>query len=355
MEDGGFKEFPAHFPMHFYVGEIPEQQQDILVKFELDEEKANHFSMLDAGEFVISHIEDLALLNALIDDKIKIVEVFKKREELNEGIMDALENEKTFFEHRLRIYLDTNNRQVILYDYFNRPVDIEQNSSGFTEKEQEERFKQQVEEQKAHVTYWEEKTSRINTVDEAVDFLLHEEFDEETINEIKNKSLASKFDEFGGLFGMGMYLRNTFIYPNKNKEFLHYLRTYESQYMVNGGEFGEGIIDDLLWRELNHFRITDESKKKIADIRKEPYDEETSWTNYIKDQLVSYNLDEETIAAYLDLEDRKDASDRDFEFYYYDQKSILVKLSEDEISVYKQMKDDYFTIRDLIERLKQKS
>lgn len=118
---------------------------------------------------------------------------------------------------------------------------------------------------------------------------------------------------------------------------------------------GEGIIEDLLWRKLNHCLIKDESKNKIAELKKEEFKEETFWGNYIKEQLLSYNLADEVIREYLDMEDKKDSDEENFELYYYEQKRILAGISNGERSVYDQFSRDYSTVRDLIEKLKQKS
>ncbi|WP_414846347.1 hypothetical protein [Chryseobacterium sp. IT-36CA2] len=341
-----FKEFPSHFPLYFIIGKIPETSEEriqFLVKFEINEEKISHFTRLDNRALIINDIEELNCLNTLIDDKIKVIGISGKSQELRQDIRDILEKEKRFFEFRLKIYLNTNNREIIPYDYFEQRVDSDNNISEPTEKEKEISAK-----------YYDEKRSKINTVEEAVNFLINEELNEENINEIKNKSLAEKFDQLGGFFGLGMYLRNIFIYPNKNEDFLQYLKIYDPQYIVDRGEFGEGIIDDLLWRKLNHYRITDESKKKIADLRKEQYDEDAFWSNYIKEQLFSYNLDDAMIRDYLEMENKMENNDEDFEHYYYEQKRILAGISDEEKSVYDQIKQDYFTIRNLIEQLKNK-
>lgn len=346
IKNKNFKEFPCYLPLHFYIGKMPgisEEHLQFLVKFEINKKDISYFTTLNEGEIITKGTEDLDNVNSLIEDKIKIIGFFGKNKDLSQDIMGILENEKRFFEFRLKTYLDTNNREIIPYDYFEREIDSDDNISELTDEEQD-----------ASAKYYDEKRSKINTLEEVVGFLINEELSEDNINEIKNKSLASKFDSLGGLFGLGMYLRNVFIYPNKNENFIRYLKTYDPEYMVDRGEFGEGLIEDFLWRKLNDYLITEDSKKKIAELRKEQYDEDSFWANYIKEQLLSYNLDEAIIREYLDMEEKKDTSDEDFERYYFEQKRILTGISEEERSVYDQMKQDYFTIRHLIKKLKNK-
>ncbi len=346
IADRNFKEFPSHFPLYFYNGKIPEIQEKelpFLVKFETDEKEASHFNIQNGGELMITNIEDLNRINALIDDKIKIIGISENENEPSQNVLRILEKEKKFFEFRLKIYLHTNNREIIPYDYFEQKIDSGDHISDLPD-----------EEKKALEKGYDEKRSTINTAEEAVDFLINEELSHDNINEIRNKSLATKLDEMEGLFGLGMYLRNVFIYPNKNESFLRYLKTYDPQYMINRGEFGEGIIEDLLWRKLTNYQITEESKKKIAEVRKKPYEEDTFWALYLKEQLLSYNLDETIIGEYLEMEDKKDTSEEDFERNYYEQKRILTGISKEERSVYDQITKDYFTIRNLIEKLKHK-
>lgn len=351
-----FKEFPPHFPMHFYSGEIPEtaeKQKNFLVKFEVNEKNRSHCMTLEDGKLVIDGIEDLSHLNSFIEDRIKMIKVFEQVDELDESTMTMLENVKTFFECRLQEYLETNSREVISYDYFRKVY----NPVVPTEEEREEDFKKLADEQKAHLKYWEEKTSTINTVEEAVNFLVCEELNAEAIREMKNRSLASVFNYPSGYWGLGISLRNMFIYPNKNENFLQHLKDYDSQYIVDPGESGEGFIEDLLWRELNNYRITDESKKKIKEIRKKQNKETSLWSDHIRERLVSYNLDETIIEEYLNIENKYDTcvSTQDYERCSYEQKRILAGLSGDEISVYNEMKQDYFMISNLIENIKQKS
>ncbi|RTZ50290.1 hypothetical protein [Chryseobacterium arthrosphaerae] len=338
-----FKEFISDIPLHFHTVVIPDPIPEpgmFLVKCEIQENTISNFKRVENGELMVE-TDRIPLFNTLINDKIKIVDYFGHTKEFEKEILEVLEKEERFFKIRLDTFLETNDHTIIPYDYLDQQIDYDNDISEQNEED-------------TSIQY-DEKRSEINTVEEAVDFLINEELSEDTINEIRNRSLASKFDEMGGLFGLGMYLRNVFIYPNKNEKFLQHLKTYDPQYLVSRGEFGEGIIEDLLWRKLNHCLIKDESKNKIAELKKEEFKEETFWGNYIKEQLLSYNLADEVIREYLDLEDKKDSDEENFEFYYYEQKRILAGMSNDERSVYDQLSREYFTVRDLIEKLKQKS
>lgn len=338
-----FKEFISDIPLHFHTVIIPDPIPEpgmFLIKCEIQENTISNFKRLENGELMVE-TDRIPLFNTLINDKIKIVDYFGHTKEFEKEIPEVLEKEKRFFKIRLDTFLETNDHTIIPYDYLDQQIDYDNDISEQNEED-------------TSIQY-DEKRSEINTVEEAVDFLINEELSEDTINEIRNRSLASKFDEMGGLFGLGMYLRNVFIYPNKNEKFLQHLETYDPQYLVSRGEFGEGIIEDLLWRKLNHYLIKDESKNKIAELKKEEFKEETFWGNYIKEQLLSYNLADEVIREYLDLEDKKDSDEENFELYYYEQKRILAGISNGERSVYDRLSRDYFTVRNLIEKLKQKS
>jgi len=338
-----FKEFISDIPLHFRTVVIPDPIPEpgmFLVKFEIQENTISNFKRLENGELMVE-TDRIPFFNTLINDKIKIVDYFGHTEEFEKGIPEVLKKEERFFKIRLDTFLETNDHTIIPYDYLDQQIDYDNDISEQNEED-------------TSIQY-DEKRSEINTLEEAVDFLINEELSEDTINEIRNRSLASKFDEMGGLFGLGMYLRNVFIYPNKNEKFLQHLKTYDPQYLVSRGEFGEGIIEDLLWRKLNHCLIKDESKNKIAELKKEEFKEDTFWGNYIKEQLLSYNLADEVIREYLNLEDKKDSDEENFELYYYEQKRILAGISNGERSVYDQLSRDYFTVRHLIEKLKQKS
>ncbi|OCA78979.1 hypothetical protein BBH99_07065 [Chryseobacterium contaminans] len=349
-----FKEFISDIPLLFYTASIPDQIPDhgmFLINCEIEENTVNNFKILNDGELIIK-TDQIPLFNVLLVDRIKIVDFFGDSEEIGKETLEVLEKEKRFSESRLKEYLETNSRDIISYDYFREVY----NPSVPIGEENEEELEKLIEEEKTHAKYCEEKISKINTVEEAVDFLIYEELSEDRILDIRNESLASKLNDMGVFFGLGMYLRNVFIYPNKNEDFLKYLNIYDPGYTVNRGEFGEGIIEDLLWRTLNHYIITDESKKKIEVLRKEKYDEDLAWSNYIKERLLSYNLGEAVISEYLKLEDQMDlcVSDEDFEHCMYEQKRILEGLSGDELSVYNHLKQDYFMISRLIKKLKNK-
>ncbi|MEJ5103473.1 hypothetical protein [Chryseobacterium sp. MYb328] len=345
-----FKEFVSDIPLHFYTGSIPDHIPDhgmFLIKCEIEENTISNFKILKDGELMIE-TNQIPLFNTLMVDKIKTVDFFGRTEEVEKEALGILDEEKRFFAWRLRKYLETNSREIVSYDSFRKVY-----KPSVPIGEEAEKL---IEEEKAHAKYLEEKTLKINTVEEAVDFLIHEGLSENTICNIRNESLASRLNDLTVFFGMGMYLRNVFIYPNKNENFLKYLNTYDPGYILDRGEFGEGLIEDLLWRRLNHYNITDESKKKIEVLRKEKYNEDLAWSNYIKEKLLSYNLDEAIISEYLELEDQMDlcVSDEDFEHCMYEQKKILEGLSGDELSVYNQMKQDYFTVSRLIKKLKNK-
>ncbi|MEE6129418.1 hypothetical protein V2E39_18610 [Chryseobacterium arthrosphaerae] len=351
-----FKEFISDIPLHFRTVVIPDPIPEpgmFLVKCEIQENTISNFKRLENGELMVE-TDRIPLFNTLINDKIKIVDYFGHTKEFEKEILEVLEKEERFFKIRLDTFLETNDHTIIPYDYLKKGTDKDDRFTDSTEKETLQRLKKIIEKQKLFAERAIEKTSNINSVEEAVSFLINEELDEHRIREIKNKSIVTQFSRAKEHFGLAMHLRNLFIYPNKNKVFLQHLSNYNGHYVTNKGEHGEGIIADLLWRTLNDCTTTPENKQRIVEIKTKINDfRDLKALKALK--LLSYNLADEVIRKYLDLEDKKDSDEENFEFYYYEQKRILAGISNGKRSVYDQFSRDYFTVRDLIEKLKQKS
>ncbi|KNB62153.1 hypothetical protein [Chryseobacterium sp. Hurlbut01] len=297
--------------------------------------------------------------NYSLIDKIKIENVFGKNLQNyeNEKILSILEFEKRFFEFRLKAFLITNSREIISHDDFVSPIVEKQDPENFTDEQIKQQIEEVIEEQERVLKKAKERTATINSVEEAVEFLINEDLDQTKLDEIKNKSLVTRFDDCGEHFGYNMYLRNVFIYPNKNQIFLENLRNYNSHYVTEMGEFGEGIIEDLLWRKVNNCETTKDNSNKIEKIQKqikEGLEFDSYWNLTIKMKLLSYNLNDSEIESYLKLENMEENDKDNFDEYYYQKKALLARLNEKDRQTFERLKQDYFNIQKVINKLKQK-
>lgn len=386
LELGGtlFKSFVPGLPLTFDVN----IQQDnhlkdpgmFLIQCEIEEHEISSFKTLNTGELRVE-TDKVPLFNTLIADKIKILDFFGNTEDLTEESLEVLEKEERFFKTRLDIFLETNNRTMIPYDYLDQS-----DCTDSTEKEIEQSIKEIAEEQKIFARIAKEKTSNINTVEEAAYFLIHEDLDEKQIRQIKNKSIVTQFKRGYDHFGLGMYLRSLFIYPNENKIFLDHLKNYDAHYVIDRGEHGEGIIADLVWRILNDRQTTAENQKEIIENQKAAaklweefynkkntenlspdaqYDLMDEFVTLIKggslkktpsrdSRLLSYNFEDKIMDQYLELDTKKQADKEHYMEYVYRQKVILAELSENELLIYDQLWKDYSTIENLVSKIEQK-
>jgi len=204
-----------------------------------------------------------------------------------------------------------------------------------------------------------EKRMNLNSVEDAVDFLINEDLSEESTKSLKNISLASRLGYFGGdsalHFGYGMYLRNLFLHGNKNELFLNDLEEFIRNSFSDSGELGEGIIYDLLWRKLNNWETLKENKIKIEKIQrevKEGGEYDSNWYNKVK--LLSYNFTEDEIKKYLELERKMENENDNFEEYYYQQKALLARLDKEEKEIFENLKQDYFNVQNILNILEHK-
>jgi hypothetical protein len=258
---------------------------------------------------VLSKTEINTLNDALID-KIKIENVFwKDLQKINlERIKKIFNDEEFFFKRRMEIFLETNSREIILHNYFERSVVEKTEPQNFTDVEVKQHVNELVSEQGDILKMAKERTAMINSVEEAVDFLINEDFDEEKIKSLKNKSLAARLEFFGDLgfhFGDGIYLRNLFFHGNKNQRFFDDIEKYKSNTFLDGGELGEGVIYDLLWRKLNNCEISNENARKIKEIQKQienGLSDDSYWNLHITMKLLSYNFTEDEIKTHLEFE-----------------------------------------------------
>lgn len=299
-------------------------------------------------------------INYSLLDKVKLDDVFGKNieEPDHSEIKTIIEDEMYFSERRMEIFLETHSREIILPDFFKEDAEEKQEPRDFSDEEVRQQIKKTLAEEEISLKKIKEKTRTLNTVEEAVDYLVREDLSPKAISQIKNISYAARLDhlkgDFGFHFGFGMYLRNIFFHRNNNQELYKDLEKYQTHVLFNHGEFGEGIIYDALWRKLNDCKTTKENIKRISDIReqlKTETDADFFWISEIKIRMLSYNFRNEEIEKYLDLESKSDHDKDNFYEYYYQQKAVLAKLNDEERKTFETLKQDYFSIRKIMDKL----
>lgn len=362
LGDKNFKEFSPDFSLCFYLNPTKNQISDknlvFLVTCEISENSIFNEIIEKKDHFFIDS-ENLPTFNQLFD-RIKIIDV------LTEKIDDADDNLKYFIMHqgnflkeRLEGFLKTNNRKIITYDaYFN---DLEDETFAYdpdqiSDSEEElEKIKNEIKESASILERKKEKTAHLETIQEAVDFLINEDLNSDELDYIKNESIVKKLDySYSNHFGMGMYLRNLFFHCKTNQKLLDEIRSYSQYYnRTNRSELGEGIIDDLLWRKLSNCETTKENLKNIKKVE-ERIDlniDGDSYYNLIKKiQLLSYNFTIAEIDRYFVLKDKSQSDENNFYEYYYQQKAILARLSPEEQKVFEDLKQDYLLFYNKVEK-----
>lgn len=308
----------------------------------------------------LSEVKTNTFNHSLID-KIKIQNVFGINLQNADcaKIKMIVEEELYFFKHRMEMFLETNSREIILADIFNTVIVKEQEPQKFTDEEIRKQIEDMVREDEVISIKMKEKRMNLNSVEEAVDFLINEDLSEESTKSLKNISPASRLGYFGGdsalHFGYGMYLRNLFLHGNKNELFLNNLEEFIRNSFSDSGELGEGIIYDLLWRKLNNWETSGENKIKIEKIQREVKEDgeyDSNWYNKVK--LLSYNCTEDEIKKYLELERKMENENDNFEEYYYQQKALLARLDKEEREIFENLKQDYFNVQNILNILEHK-
>lgn len=263
-----------------------------------------------------------------------------------------------FSKRRMEIFLETYSREIILPDFFKVDAEEKQEPGDFSDEEIRQQIEKKLAEEEISLKKIKKKTRTLNTVEEAVDYLIEEDLGIKRINHIKNISCAARLDYLKGdsdfHFGFGMYLRNIFFHGNNNQEFYTDLKKYQSHVLLNQGELGEGIIYDVLWRKLNDCKTTKENNKNINEIREQLKTEtetDSFWISEIKIKMLSYNFSNEEIEKYLDLESKSDHDKDNFYEYYYQQKAVLAKLNDEERKTFETLKQDYFNVRKIMDKL----
>ncbi|MBD8083027.1 hypothetical protein [Chryseobacterium caseinilyticum] len=366
LGDKNFKEFSPDFSLCFYLNTTKNQISDknlvFLVTCEIPENNVFNEIIEKKDHFFIDS-ENLPTFNQLFD-RIKIIDVLtEKIDDADDNLKNCVGRQGSFLKERLEEFLNTNDRNIISYDdYFNdlESENFAYNPDQVSDSEEEfEKIKNEIEESAGILERKKEKTVHIETIKEAIDFLITEDLDDESIKNLKNKSLASRLGYFGGdidfHFGYGMYLRNLFFYKNNNHKFLNDIKN--AHHFVDEGELGEGIIYDLLWRKLNNCETTCENIKKIKDIEKQFQDDsktESFHIFYDKLKLLSYNFTAEEIKKYLELNSKMEDDDENFEESYYQQKALLARLNEEERKIFEKLKQNYFSIQNIFNKLNTK-
>jgi hypothetical protein len=72
-------------------------------------------------------------------------------------------------------------------------------------------------------------------------------------------------------------------------------------------------------------------------------------------EQLSYNLSEEAIGKYFELEERKEADEANYDDYAYQKKLFLAGLSEKEIHIFKKLRNDYFIVQKIVLKLENES
>lgn len=259
-----FREFSSNFPLRFYLDKSFDQNIDekliFLVKCEISAEDLLTLKMETNNEIAISS-ENLETFNLFIY-RIKIINTsLEDLHHLDEIIKNIIIDEMYLAETRLKIFLETNSREIITDEYFYGEDDFTSDYNTESTEEMMEKIKNEIRESAEILDKKKEKTININTVKEAVDFLINEDLKQNDINVIKNQSINTRMDSFTNHFGLGTYIRNLFFYGKTNQKFLDDIKEYKKRFSaIEHGEFGEGIIEDCVWRKLNNCEITTENR-----------------------------------------------------------------------------------------------
>ncbi len=312
--------------------------------------------------------------NDSITGKVKPIHV-AIGDKYDKGKVEVLKNwidlEYGIYESRLKTFLRTKSRKILPFNYFDRDYKDEE-----------------IETPKISFSELKEKATLINTIDEAVDFLINDCLHSKEIEDIKDQTALTQIDSFQNHFGINMYLRNLFFYGYDNTDLKKSIKSYSSDNIVvksSYGELGEGLLADVLWRRLHGMELKDsihlekmqQIDKKIDDVYSEYFirkgfekwklteeqldifindQEELRKKNSIDElvtrrQLLSYCINEENIEKYLTLNVKK--YDNDYEYFdiEYEKETITGQLKEEEFPVYKLLKKEYFEIYTVYNRL----
>ncbi len=400
IAESGFKKFPPRLdwqPIFYpvlneeYASEIARKWNTtdpfgnylgFVTKFEITEEEFQKYKVENVGGKIHNELwvpsQDLEIFNDAIQGTILVTNVFVGKKFRNiEGkrLLELLEGELSVLEGKLIFFLENKSRDIL--DEVQEKESLSEEEIKIKEKEFNDLKKE---------------AQKVNSIQEAVLFLIKKCLSQETLKTIKNQTLVPKFSTFNNNhFGINRYLRNLFFHGNTNQNFLNSIKNYNTYIVSNKGEKGEGILEDALWREIHSYKLEnsqnfDKIKKetleinvkieelkikfgllntiseleynKIYDKRFEEITEELKKINNYnsisrlnKIELWSYDIEDKDIEEYLDLEKKiKEEAENILELRYK-QKSILAKIKENEREDYQRIKSDYFNLKKIVEEI----
>lgn len=314
------------------------------------------------NENIVSKIKPIHILIGNEYDK-------KKAEKLEQSI----ELECDIYQYRLETFLETKSRKIIPFNYFDSD------------------YEEEGDEMEASMLPFDElkeKAKLINTVDQAVDFLIQDFLGPKKIEDIKDQTILTQIDAIGNHLGINMYLRNLLFHGNDNTDFLKSIYTYEpyaTYNLTSYGELGEGLIAEALWRKLhrcelekiknsseivklntyiddvyeNFYKernldinnVSDADYELIKEDLQQLYDEKSIRELTTKIKLLSYDMDEEDIKKYLALDNIEYKDDDVWLNNKFEMQSITGQVKEEEYLMFEYLKKEYFEIYNVYQKL----
>lgn len=390
IAESGFKKFPQRLewqPIFYpvlnehYAVEIASRWNTkdefgnylgFVTEFDITDEEFNKYKIQNVGASHHNELwvpaEKLTEFNDAIAGKIKIIKVFigeKFTQLTNKNILGLLDDEVSIHKSRLYHFLETKSRKILPYSYFNQNSDEEDRSESIV---------------KGDFELLRDKASKINSVDEAVDFLIKECLTEKYIQKIQDETPLKPIKRsINNHFGINMFLRNLFFYP-KNETLQQSTREY-TYADAHRGEHGEGIIGNVLWRRLNNCEVSNSPNKstiealskKVNDFHKHffadrglivgkmTFDElepileelrEARKNNKIEEtekriELLSYNFTEKQIDRYIAISKIEEKSLED----YFEEELVLSNITDKEMPITLKLKSAYFNTSEVVEKL----
>ncbi len=368
LEQNNFQKFSSQDQDMVFVNTV-EKCKKIVLKNYIENPKNNYIG------FVIKFVKE----ENEIKGKIKLIDVFfgnKFKNFTDESVIDYIEDEMRFYRVRLEKFLETKSRNIIADDYFiklNKDFETDVKESSRLNIEDLIKYETQKYNSKK------EKIALINTISEAIEFLV-QDYGTEKINEIQNETVLTQFRTERNHFGINMYIRNLFFYENQNENFIKAIEEYGKISFANNGEFGEGYLADAFWRKLNNCEINPEIQQKLKsvyeetdlltrnyckgkgvenvnDLNEEDFNgllkiyksrkRKESGNSILRLHLQSYNIIDEDIDEYIAIEN----NNKDREAIKYQKYAILAGVKANEKKTYESLKQDYFQYYAIYRRL----
>lgn len=118
-----------------------------------------------------------------IQGKIKIIDVLFGENFKNfsdEKVIDYIEDEERFYKRKLDFFLETRSRKIITDDYF---IKLNEEFNAYVKKNNHSNIEEDIKNETQKYNTKKEKASLINTVEEAIEFLI-QDYNTEEINNI---------------------------------------------------------------------------------------------------------------------------------------------------------------------------